>query len=348
MSETKRIDAYKTADNRPATQKRIEIIRCKRKTKGFPYKFDFIDLDVNEEDRTKELLQVPENIYDTHMPFSFKEGNDYLICMIHNVGVVYDIDSDKIDIISDVTDLREASDDKPLSDSNDDAFQKGSQSLTSQEKYNQEVIKDMKQDVIRLEDLKGDDKSKRNRKITGANDGVFESKSLSTLPSKHQTSLLAYLPSIEEATAYFKYLQDFKLSVLDKTDLLKIKGNVHICRSGWEKFVNIFQLKHQIISAKKEITRQHLVTYKYKYVSGRKIKEIDKDEWLDGIQYTVIVEILAPNGFSAQGIGLVQQYEGGREDRTEHDILAHAETRAFNRACSKIVGLGEVSAEEIN
>ena len=165
---------------------------------------------------------------------------------------------------------------------------------------------------------------------------------------KSPSSLLAYLPPIEEAKAYFKYLQDFKLSVLDKTDVILIKGNLHIKRSGWEKFVNVFRLDHRIISTKKEITKQHLVTYKKIRKLGNNIKVIDKDEWLDGIQYTVIVEMKSLTGSTTQGIGLVQQYEGGREDRKEHDILTHAETRAFNRACSKIVGLGEVSAEEMN
>ena len=162
------------------------------------------------------------------------------------------------------------------------------------------------------------------------------------------SSLLAYLPPIEEAKAYFKYLQDFKLSVLDKTDVILIQGNLHIKRSGWEKFVNVFRLDHWIVSTKKETTLQHLIVTKKVWEKGNKVKKIVKDEWLEGIQYTVVVAMKSLTGSTTQGIGLVQQYEGGREDRKEHDILTHAETRAFNRACSKIVGLGEVSAEEMN
>ena len=165
---------------------------------------------------------------------------------------------------------------------------------------------------------------------------------------KSPASLLSFLPPIKEAKEYFNYIQEFKKSILDKSDIQKIGDKSHICRSGWEKFVNVFRLEHWIVSTKKEITNQHLQTFKWDKTVQPWIKIPDRDEWLDGIQYTVIVAMKSLTGSMTQGVGLVQQYEGGRADRKEHDIIAHAETRAFNRACSKIIGLGEVSAEEVN
>ncbi len=349
ISKTSRINAYQTLDKQQGIQKMIRVVWQGQKKKGLPFKLQFIDLD---QDNKEKLLQITEDDY-AELPMSLIPGNSYLVCMIFVKGIVYDLDTAKMGLISEVTDIVKEPklfdkgfelpsitqmDLHPKKTDTDIPSVSGDKPLASTEAINQ-----LKKNES-LNRIKERVKQKGSQSLTETTNLEEYTGEIIKSPS----SLLAYLPPIEEAKAYFKYLQDFKLSVLDKTDVILIKGNLHIKRSGWEKFVNVFRLDHWIVSTKKEITKQHLITYKKIRKLGNNIKVIDKDEWLEGIQYTVIVAMKSLTGSTTQGIGLVQQYEGGREDRKEHDILTHAETRAFNRACSKIVGLGEVSAEEIN
>jgi hypothetical protein len=64
------------------------------------------------------------------------------------------------------------------------------------------------------------------------------------------------------------------------------------------------------------------------------------------IRCEVVVRATAPNGRSAEGLGLASVYER-QFSNPEHDIPATAHTRAKNRAFADLFGLGEVSAEEI-
>ncbi|GIW70273.1 MAG: hypothetical protein KatS3mg101_1020 [Patescibacteria group bacterium] len=71
---------------------------------------------------------------------------------------------------------------------------------------------------------------------------------------------------------------------------------------------------------------------------------------------------IAPNGRSAIGVGSCDAFEKAFKKNGEyvdkfgrpanpnsiHNIRATAETRAFNRAVSNLVGGGEVSAEEVS
>lgn len=64
------------------------------------------------------------------------------------------------------------------------------------------------------------------------------------------------------------------------------------------------------------------------------------------IRAEVIVRATAPNGRYMDGLGVCDRLER-RFTKPEHDIPATAATRATNRACSDLFGMGEVSAEEI-
>jgi hypothetical protein len=63
---------------------------------------------------------------------------------------------------------------------------------------------------------------------------------------------------------------------------------------------------------------------------------------------TVTVKALAPWGQSAEAVGAcATDEESGRRSITIADAIATAETRAHNRAISRLIAMGEVSAEEI-
>lgn len=60
----------------------------------------------------------------------------------------------------------------------------------------------------------------------------------------------------------------------------------------------------------------------------------------------VVGRVVAPNGRTAEDVGCCSADER-RFSKPEHDIRATATTRALNRATSNLVGMGEVTAEEM-
>ena len=217
-------------------------------------------------------------------------------------------------------------------------------SINERKAKNQVVVEEVSEaEIIVAEEVLNEE---NNENTEMSESTALEISEASLIPAD-VTSMMSYLPPIEEAKKYFAYVQEFKLSILTKKDVEKIGDKTHVKRSGWEKFVNTFRLAYKIVSEQKRTTKQHLVKTQWDKTTQPWTKAIVRDEILEGIQYKVKVEMTAPNGLTVQGIGLCEEYEGGRDDRKEHDVLTHAETRAFNRACSKIVGLGEVSFEEI-
>jgi hypothetical protein len=74
--------------------------------------------------------------------------------------------------------------------------------------------------------------------------------------------------------------------------------------------------------------------------------EVDRDSAGKPLRARVVARASAPNGRYADGEGACDM--GERPNMSEHDMLATAATRAFNRAISNLVGLGAVSAEEVD
>lgn len=76
-------------------------------------------------------------------------------------------------------------------------------------------------------------------------------------------------------------------------------------------------------------------------------EEIDRAEDGKVLRARVVYRALAPSGRFADGEGSCDRQERAFS-KPEHDILATAATRAANRAVSNLVGLGAVSAEEVD
>lgn len=64
------------------------------------------------------------------------------------------------------------------------------------------------------------------------------------------------------------------------------------------------------------------------------------------VEFTVKATL--PNGRSVVATGSCDKYEKGKSSASAHDLRATAETRATNRAISKLIGSGDVSYEELN
>lgn len=106
---------------------------------------------------------------------------------------------------------------------------------------------------------------------------------------------------------------------------MDIQGHKYVKKSGWRIVALAFNLSDRIVS--------------------KEMKELSEGEFL--ITYTV--EVTAPNGRTAQAVGSCSTLEKIKSgDKRFHNAETHAHTRAKNRAISDLVGLGELSAEEVD
>lgn len=134
--------------------------------------------------------------------------------------------------------------------------------------------------------------------------------------------------------------------ILEDSDRQIISGKPFTKRSGWRKLSCAYNVQTEIVS-----------------------KEVHRDEEGRVIWAEFVVKAIAPNGRYAEGEGSYGRKskccpqgcsKGGKHKHCPtdcdgwrhfsdpvHDIAATAHTRAVNRACADLFGLGEVSAEEI-
>jgi hypothetical protein len=131
------------------------------------------------------------------------------------------------------------------------------------------------------------------------------------------------LPLTEQETLErFNRTQHLKRSLLDpKTDLILIAGKPYIKKSGWRKLQFAFNLTDELIHEEQE-------------------KKENKTIW------RMWVRVRAPNGREVIGVGSASSDEK-KFSHPDHDPYALCHTRSKNRAISDILGLGEVSAEEM-
>jgi hypothetical protein len=76
-------------------------------------------------------------------------------------------------------------------------------------------------------------------------------------------------------------------------------------------------------------------------------KEYERDDNGRIVRAEITAAAIAPNGRRAESLGACELAERDFA-KPGHDIPATAETRAKNRACADLFGMGEVSAEEID
>lgn len=109
------------------------------------------------------------------------------------------------------------------------------------------------------------------------------------------------------------------------------RGRRFVKKSGWRKIATAFDLDVQIIRS-----------------------TVDRDDTGQPLRAEVWARAIAPSGRSMDGDGYCSgeedRFSGPRGNRSklENDLRATATTRAMNRAISGLVGMGEVSAEEID
>lgn len=137
------------------------------------------------------------------------------------------------------------------------------------------------------------------------------------------------MPLHEVQRAMSEYQQGLQ-AILAETDwqtFLARNGDEQrfVKRSGWRKIGTWFGLDCELDPAK---------------------VNVERDERGGIMRATVIARVVAPNGRMWDDVGVCDLSEGGFS-KPEHDIVSTAATRAINRATSDLVGMGDVSAEEV-
>lgn len=149
----------------------------------------------------------------------------------------------------------------------------------------------------------------------------MENKTELEVSNRGIVQLATNLDGIKKGVEEFNKLKNSLLQ--DHT--MDIKGHKYVKKSGWRIVALAFNLSDKIVS--------------------KEYKELGNGEYV--VTYTV--EVTAPNGRTAQGIGSCSTLEKTRDgEKRFHNAESHAHTRAKNRAISDLVGLGELSAEEID
>lgn len=134
----------------------------------------------------------------------------------------------------------------------------------------------------------------------------------------------------EQVVAGMKAYQEMLPKLLDESDWQDAgRGERFVKKSGWRKIARAFNLSVMVVSVR-----------------------IERDADGNPTRAETIARAMAPNGQVSDADGYCSADEKrfeqpkGRQ-KLENDLRATATTRAKNRAISDLVGMGEVSAEEV-
>ncbi len=155
----------------------------------------------------------------------------------------------------------------------------------------------------------------------------------------NNSALVTLYPSvdIDAAEKYFRDYQELSRRILDSSDVMKKKytdkktGEIKEIevkiKSAWRKLAWCYRVSTEIIEERKET--------------------ITDENFNEGFVYHFKVKAASPNGREMPGIGSCSSLEKGIP-KTEHNARGIAHTRATNRAISDLLGLGELSGEELD
>jgi hypothetical protein len=140
--------------------------------------------------------------------------------------------------------------------------------------------------------------------------------------------------NVEEQTAAMAEHQAMLRGVLDDSDYQGAGGGKRfVKKSGWRKIATAYSLSLEVVPG---------------------TDKVDRAEDGSVERASVWVRATAPNGRFAEGDGYCdvaeERFSGNRGNKTklENDLRGTASTRATNRAISNLVGMGDVSAEEMD
>ena len=165
----------------------------------------------------------------------------------------------------------------------------------------------------------------------------------STAPTLHNQFDMV---DVEAAEAFMNNYQAVCKALLDKSDYQMIQGKPCKKKSAWRKIATAFNLSDEIID--KEIIREddfQIISARFEVKvtapNGRTGIGSASCSIFDKIRYKATPKYPAdtekPSNFELRS----------RFNNAENDVIATAHTRAKSRAIGDLVGMGEVSAEEL-
>jgi len=129
-----------------------------------------------------------------------------------------------------------------------------------------------------------------------------------------------------EAKDIYRRYQEICEAVASKGDFVGVQGKQHPTKQFANKLARMFALSVEIVQAKKEDGQTG---------AGKPF-----------FVWHIVARAVAPNGQYRDGDGHCATNERNFA-HYHHDVYATAVTRAKNRAILELVGMGEVSAEEV-
>lgn len=149
------------------------------------------------------------------------------------------------------------------------------------------------------------------------------------------TSNEAYIPvDVDKAAKEWEAYQNLCSLILDESDYqeykTKLKTGEIINRQGkkksaWQKLARAFNVNVEPVT-----------------------KEIIRNKFNRVMEAEYTMRATLPNGRTVVVDGTCDRQEKGKGEASNHTIKSTAETRAFNRAVSAVIGAGETSAEEMD
>jgi len=144
------------------------------------------------------------------------------------------------------------------------------------------------------------------------------------------TALVVPVAPTADLVGAMENYQDLQRRLLSPNDWQTIQGKQFPKRAAWRKLAVAHGISFEIIDRDIHTTDEGAIVFA-----------------------EFVVRATAPNGRSVDGWGAASVAEKGNPSgkalgKLMHDIPATAETRAKNRACADLFGLGEVSAEEVD
>jgi len=132
----------------------------------------------------------------------------------------------------------------------------------------------------------------------------------------------------EQVVEGMKAYQQLLPQLLDQGDYQEARDGRFVKKSGWRKIARAFNLSVTIVRI-----------------------EVGRDEEGRPVRAECVARAIAPNGQmqDADGYCTISEFTGKRlnDVKLENTLRATATTRAKNRAIADLVGMGEVSAEEM-
>lgn len=142
-------------------------------------------------------------------------------------------------------------------------------------------------------------------------------------PITKSDALVRPAASVNDVEDAFHDYQALCARLLDRDDVQSIGGRSFRKKSAWRKLAVAFGVSCEV--------RERIY---------------DRDDRNNILRAEIVVRATAPNGRYMDGLGICDVSER-KFSKQNHDIPATAMTRATNRACADLFGMGEVSAEEI-